>query len=51
MALPVDAGLVMYSVVTNLNGYPFAVAASRSAEEMIMHADLLRGKLHNSMIR
>lgn len=46
---PVDVGLGMYAVVVNLNGYPFAVAASRSGEEMIEHADLLRAELHRSM--
>ncbi|MEQ8844968.1 MAG: hypothetical protein RIB58_08945 [Phycisphaerales bacterium] len=46
---PVDVGLGMYAVVIDLNGYPFAVATSRSAEEMIQYADILREKLHDSM--
>lgn len=48
---PVNVGLGMYAVVINLNGYPFAVAASRSADKMLAYTETLNEALHESMTR
>lgn len=48
---PVNVGLGMYAVVINLDGYPFAVAASRSADTMLAYVETLNEALHESMTR
>ncbi|UYV12084.1 MAG: hypothetical protein NCW75_12365 [Phycisphaera sp.] len=48
---PVNVGLGMYAVVIDLDGYPFAVAASRSADKMLAYLETLNEALHESMTR
>lgn len=48
---PVNVGLGMYAVVINLDGYPFAVAASRSADKVLAYVETLKEALHESMTR
>jgi|GEM_PF-6088672 len=41
----------MYAVVINLDGYPFAVTASRSEGKMLAHVQILNDALYEPMTR